>query len=223
MREGGDADAEQPQRAGPPDTPEGREQEPRAEPATGRLVDDADVRRMLAFQAGDAGAFDELFARWAGPLLRYLDRMMRDRAAAEELVQEAFLRVHRSRDRYAPDARFSTWLFRIATNLALNELRRPERRRRARPSPEGEPPDPPDEAPGLDDVVHARRLGASVSAALDALPERQRQALWLAAVEGMPYAEVARVLETSAASVKALVHRARSQLAGRLQEERGDA
>ena len=89
---------------------------------------DEDARLMLAFCAGDGAAFDALFRRWAAPLLRYLERMLRDAAAAEELVQEVFLRVHGARERYQPQARFSTWLYRIATNLALNELRRPRRR-----------------------------------------------------------------------------------------------
>ena len=65
--------------------------------------------------------------RWAEPLLRYLERMVGDAATAEELVQESFLRVHGARDRYEPRARFSTFLYRIATNLALNELKRPRR------------------------------------------------------------------------------------------------
>ena len=88
------------------------------------------MRLMLAFQSGEPAAFDALFRRWAAPLLRYLERMVRDAGTAEELVQEVFLRVYRARERYAPDARFSTWLYRIATNLALNELRRPRRRQR---------------------------------------------------------------------------------------------
>ena len=89
---------------------------------------DPDARLMVAFGGGDMAAFDKLFERWKGPLLRYLDRIVHDAATAEELVQEAFLRVHRARDRYVADAKFSTWLYRIATNLAFNELRRPNRR-----------------------------------------------------------------------------------------------
>jgi RNA polymerase sigma-70 factor (ECF subfamily) len=88
---------------------------------------DDDVRLMLAVRAGDASAFDALFRRWSAPLLRYVDRMVRDPAAAEELVQETFLRLYRARERYEPEARFSTWLYTIATRLALNELRRPRR------------------------------------------------------------------------------------------------
>ena len=76
---------------------------------------------MLAFCAGDGSAFDSLFDRWAGPLLHYLERMVVDSGTAEELVQEGFLRVYRAKDRYRPEAKFSTWLYRIGTNLALNE------------------------------------------------------------------------------------------------------
>ncbi len=108
---------------------------------------DEDVRLMLAFREGETAAFDELFRRWSGPLLRYLERMVRDLSTAEELVQEAFLRVYRARDRYRPDARFSTWLYRIATNLALNELRRPCHRSVHRSTDEDGAAPLPDRAP----------------------------------------------------------------------------
>ena len=158
---------------------------------------DEDARLMLAFQAGDATAFDALFQRWSAPLLRYLERMVRDAAAAEDLVQEAFLRVYRARERYAPQARFSTWLYRIATNLALNELRRPRRRdpHESRDA-EGGPELVSVEA-AADDIVHARRLGEAVERELASLPERQRAALCLVAVEGLSYAEVAATLDVT--------------------------
>jgi len=184
-------------------------------------VIDEDVRLMLAFRDGDVRAFDALFRRWSGPLLRYLERMVRDAAAAEELAQEAFLRVHRARDRYVPQARFSTWLYRIATNLALNELRRP-RVREPHQSTDADDAAPLAAAqPGVDDVVEARRLGAAVERELAQLPERQRAALWLTAVEGLSYAEVSATLDVSEQAVKALVHRARSALAGKLKDRRG--
>lgn len=170
---------------------------------------DPDVEKMLAFQTGDDSAFDELYQRWAGPLLRYLERMVGDTGTAEELLQEAFFRVHRARERYVPQARFSTWLYRIGTNLALNELKRP-RRRHVHQSDEAATPG--DGAPRADDVVDSRRRGAAVERLLDALPERQRMALWLAAAEGHSYAEVAAILDTTEKSVKALVHRGRSAL-----------
>ena len=177
---------------------------------------DDDVRLMLAFQSGEPAAFDALFRRWAAPLLRYLERMVRDAGTAEELVQEVFLRVYRARERYAPEARFSTWLYRIATNLALNELRRPRRREPHRSQDEDGAPALAAPAPDPDDALDARRLGARVERELAALPEKQRAALCLAAVEGLSYAEVAEALEVSEAAVKALVHRARAALVERL-------
>jgi len=182
--------------------------------ARAQADEDPDVRLMVAFCGGDASAFDELFGRWAGRVLHYLERMVRDRACAEELTQEVFVRVHRARAGYRPDARFSTWLYTIATRIALNELRRPQRR-----SPHLSADDfgaaeqlaAADPAP--DRVADARLRGREVERALAALPERQRSALWLAAVEGLSYAQVAETLETSPSSVKALVHRARATLA----------
>lgn len=174
---------------------------------------DEDALLMLAFCAGDGSAFDALFRRWSAPLLRYLARMLRDAAAAEELVQEVFLRVHGARERYRPEARFSTWLYRIATNLALNELRRPRRREAHASIDEPGAPALAAEAPAPEAVLDARRMAARVEHELAQLPERQRAALCLSAVEGLSYAEVAASLETSEKSVKALVHRARCALA----------
>jgi RNA polymerase sigma-70 factor (ECF subfamily) len=181
---------------------------------------DEDVRLMLALRAGDTSAFDALFRRWSGPLLRFVDRMVRDPAAAEELVQETFLRLYKARERYEPEARFSTWLYTIATRLALNELRRPRQQHPHKSTDETDADGASlvlsHEGPRADDVAHARRMGASVEAALVDLPERQRAALWLAAVEGLSYAEIAESLATSEKSVKALVHRARCALSERL-------
>jgi len=178
---------------------------------------------MLAFRGGNDAAFEALFERWAGKLLRFLERMVRDTAVAEELVQETFLRVHRARSRYEPDAKFSTWLYTIASNVARNELRRPFRRAphdSTDAEREGAPLELAAEESPVDEIVNARREGSEVEAALQKLPERQRAALWLAAVEGLPYAEVAQALETSESSVKALVHRARVALAEQLASAR---
>lgn len=189
-------------------------------PAMDRAALDAaeeDVRLMLACSAGDDGAFAALFRRWSGPLLRYLERMVGDPASAEELLQETFLRVHRARGRYRPEARFSTWLYTIANRLALNELRRPRRQRsHARLDAEDDDLAPlqlAGETPRAEDLLDARREGDAVERALATLPERQRAALWLTAVEGLSYAETAETLETTEKSVKALVHRARAALA----------
>ncbi|HIG70303.1 MAG TPA: sigma-70 family RNA polymerase sigma factor [Myxococcales bacterium] len=178
---------------------------------------DPDAQLMLAFCAGDGSAFDSLFDRWGGPLLHYLERMVVDSGTAEELVQEVFLRVYRAKDRYRPEAKFSTWLYRIGTNLALNELRRPSRSRphssmNEEPSNGGPVLRLVSDTQDAGDSLDVRRRANRVEGALAELPERQRMAIWLSAVEGMSYAEVAETLETSEKSVKALVHRARSAL-----------
>lgn len=188
---------------------------------------DPDARLMLAFRGGDESALAELYRRWSGPLARFLERMVAEPALAEELMQETFVRVHGARARYTPDARFSTWLYRIARNLALNELDRLRHR-----APHLRADDAPDEVDGppaltlvaggagVDELVEARRERDRLEVALAALPERQRVALWLAAVEGRPYAEIAEVMDTTPQSVKALVHRARSRLVAGMEEER---
>jgi RNA polymerase sigma-70 factor (ECF subfamily) len=179
---------------------------------------DADARLMLAFAEGDDAAFERLFDRWSGPLLRFVERMVSDRATAEELVQDAFLRVHRARSRYEPRARFSTWLYRIAGNLARNELRRPRRARPHASTDDGTGPSLELVAGGAptDDLVDSRRKGEHVAEVLEMLPERQRMALWLSAVEGLRHAEIAEVLNTTPASVKSLIHRGRSALVAAL-------
>lgn len=178
---------------------------------------DDDVQLMLAFRGGDVAAFDALFRRWSSPLLRYLERMTRDAAVAEDLVQEAFLRVHRARERYEPRARFSTWLYQIATNLARNELRRPRRRDPHQSLERDDAPPLPGPPVRTEDLVDARRQSRAAVLALESLPENQRAALWLSAVEGMSYADVAEALDVTPKAVKALVHRARVALADRLQ------
>lgn len=185
---------------------------------------DPDVRLMLAFRAGDESALGLLYGRWAARLLRYLERIVREPAIAEELLQDTFVRVLDARERYAPEARFSTWLFHIARNLALNELAR-ARSRHPHLSPD-EPadrraPGPPPlvlvaTTPAPDDEADARRDHARFAAALAELPERQQTALWLAVVEGQPYEEIAGLLGSSVQSVKNLVHRARANLADRM-------
>lgn len=185
----------------------------------GPEASDEDARLMLAFAAGDESAFDSLFDRWSARLLHFLERMVRDRAVAEELLQESFLRIHRARDRYQPTARFSTWLYTIASNAARNELRRPFRRashESADESGEGAGTPLVDASPPSDELAAARQRQGTLEVALARLPERQRAALWLAAVEGLSYAEVAEALDVTPASVKSLVHRARVALADAL-------
>lgn len=177
---------------------------------------------MLAYQAGDERAFDELVEAHSGQVFGLLTRFLGPVAAREDLVQEVFLRVIRARARYRPTARFSTWLYRIVFNLCLNEQAR--RARRSEVSLEADEgsttprlaglADPDALAPfeGLEraDVVRA------VRAAIAALPENQRMALLLAKYEDMPHVDIAVVMDSSEKAIKSMVHRARESLRVRL-------
>lgn len=166
---------------------------------------------MLAFQAGDRAAFETLFRRHTPPLVNFLARMVKDRGRAEELAQDVFIRIYNARERYEARARFSTWMFGIAHNLALNDLDRAYRKRE-RPLEDGLESRSADPAPGADEQLEARRTAALIEAALLQLPERQRAALLLRTQEGLAYDEIAEALGVSLASVKSLIHRARDGL-----------
>lgn len=185
--------------------------------------EDPDVQLMLAYRDGDESALQSLHARWAPRLLRYLERIVREPALAEELLQETFVRVLLARERYAPDARFSTWLFHIARNLACNERVRARSRHPHVSTDDGAgerpalvlvSPEPPAEV-----RLDLRREQERFARAFATLPERQQSALWLAVVEGQSHEEIARGLGSSVQSVKNLVHRARATLAARMERE----
>jgi len=174
------------------------------------MVDD-DARLMLAFRDGDRRAFELLFARYTPRVLTFVSRLVRDRARAEELTQDVFVRIYNAAGRYEASARFSTWIFGIAHNLALNELARAHRRyeQTATPIEELEAADP---APGADDQLEGDRTRQRLERALEKLPERQRAAVLLRSEQGLGYDEIAKALDTSVASVKSLIHRARETL-----------
>lgn len=183
-----------------------------------RQLDD-DTRLMLSFQGGDRRAFETLFSRYSAPLVGFLGRMVPDRGRAEELAQEVFVRVYKARDRYEPRARFSTWLFGIAHNLALNELDRAYRGRERPLLPAHEELHAAP-GPGTEDLLEAKRTAERVARALSGLPERQRAALVLRTEQGLAYDEIAEALDTSTSSVKSLLHRAREGLLAELEELR---
>jgi RNA polymerase sigma-70 factor (ECF subfamily) len=178
------------------------------------MVPDPDAALMVAFQGGDESAFRTLFEKHGRAMMAFCNRFVRDPARAEELAQDVFLKVHQGASRYQPSARFSTWLYRIATNHCLNEVRRGEYQARPQLDPEsqdGAPLDP-DALPGdgatPEDSARGRALAAEVERMLSRLPEKQRAAFVLARMEGLSYEEVADVLETTVPAVKSLVHRA---------------
>lgn len=182
---------------------------------------DPDVRLMLQVRDDDAAAFEELVLRYQARLVAVLEHLVGSRDQAEDLAQEVFLRVYRARKRYVVGARFSTWLFRIANNVASNALRsrarRPEVTLQTRDSgPMGAKP--------LDKMLQAssgqmpaRRLDKAeirevVRMALEALNERQRMAVLLNKFEGMSYAEIGEIMELSPQAIKSLLSRARVNL-----------
>lgn len=178
---------------------------------------DPGVAWMLRYQRGDERAFDQLVEGYSPRVYALLTRFLGAAQSREDMVQEVFLRVIRARADYRPEARFSTWLYRIAFNLCVNE------NQRRRPNPalnerecELHESWQDERAPEPGAALEREDLVTSVRAAMDALPARQRMALVLAKYEELPYEEVGRVLGTSAKAVKSMIHRARESLRARL-------
>ncbi len=179
---------------------------------------DPDAALMQAFQRGDESAFETLVARHRERVFRLARRYLRDETAADDLAQETFLRVYRSKQTWRPEAKFSTWLYRVTANACLNELRA----RRARKGVESTAPSGPGGEPlpeGADPAaadpaasVLKGELAAVVKAAVDGLPEDQRLAVMLSKYEGLSYRELAEAMGRSVPAVKSLLVRARENL-----------
>ncbi|HEV2204980.1 MAG TPA: RNA polymerase sigma factor, partial [Candidatus Acidoferrales bacterium] len=148
------------------------------------------------------------------PVVNFLFRMVRDSATAEDLAQEVFLRVYRARKQYSPSAKFTTWLFRIATNLALNSIR--DNRHHQMEDSLDAPAATEDSAPRelasrelrIDEHMMERDRCAFIRRAVDSLPEKQRVAVLLHKYEEMDYSEIARILDCSESALKSLLFRA---------------
>jgi RNA polymerase sigma-70 factor (ECF subfamily) len=177
---------------------------------------DGDAGLMLRVRQDDMEAFAELVRRYQRPVTALAYRYLGDEAEAEDLAQEVFLRVYRSRSRYEPRAKFSTWLYRIVVNASLNAIR--ARRSRPRAAPGGVAdgdgrfgvPDVPDEdTPAPTEHLESEELAARVKEAVDALPENQRLAILMNKYEDLSYAEIAEAMNLSVMAVKSLLTRAR--------------
>jgi RNA polymerase sigma-70 factor (ECF subfamily) len=187
---------------------------------------DPDVALMLRVKAGEEAAFVRLVEGYQDRLIGLFFQLVKDRAAAEDLTQETFLRVYRARHGYEPTAKFSTWLFHIAHNLASNKRRDKGRRREVNlvssdSGPLGARPQEQliQEKSGM---MPSRQLDKSelqnvVQEALDGLNERQKMAVLLHKFQGMSYADVAETMELTPAAVKSLLSRARESLRGKLE------
>jgi RNA polymerase sigma-70 factor (ECF subfamily) len=199
-------------------------------------IRDPDVLLMLRVRADEPGAFEELVERYQHRLVAVLHHLCGNADEAEDLAQEVFLRVYRSRKDYHPQAKFSTWFFTIANNLALNALRRRQRKPSIHLDVHDSGPLGPrpaenlltDKAPAPEHRLDHQELAAVIQDALARLNERQRMAVVLNKFEDMSYQQIAEVLGITTKAVKSLLSRARTQLRDLLKDYidadgRGDA
>ncbi len=184
-----------------------------AEPVVLEMLSDAEV--MLRVTAGDDSAFDYLVEKYRRPMVSFMYRMTHNQAVAEELAQEVFLRVYRSRKGYAASAKFTTWLYRIATNLAVNHARDTKHERPENTVNIDEPDadtgmtvDVADSGLNAEQIILRRERLAAIRSQVEALPERQRMAVLMHKYQNMDYREIAGVLKLSESATKSLLFRA---------------
>jgi len=173
---------------------------------------------MLDVKAGDQQSFELLLQRYRTPLVNFLYRMVRNREQAEDLAQEVFLRVYRAREDYEPSAKFTTWLFRIATNLALNSVRdhRYQKLEISMDAPivadaeEGDERmmEVADEHPDIEQHLVEEARKKMIRHAIEKLPEKQRAAVLLHKYQELDYAEISKILQCSESALKSLLFRA---------------
>ncbi len=179
-----------------------------------------DAELMLRVRQGDEASFAVLLDRHRAPVIHFLYRMVQNQAVSEELAQEVFLRVYRSRTTYEPTAKFTTWLFRIATHLALNSIRdgRNEKVQDSldREVAQGATLQVADRGRTVEQELLYRARLAEVRQAIDVLPPKQRAAVLMHKYEEMEYSQIASVLSCSESAVKSLLFRAYETLRSRL-------
>lgn len=179
-----------------------------------------DAELMVRVRAGDEASFALLLERHRIPVIHFLCRMVQNQAVAEELAQEVFLRVYRARGTYEPTAKFTTWLFRIATHLGLNYIRdgKNERQQESldRTGDDEAPRQVADRSKTVEqELLHKSRM-QEIRRAIEALPGKQRAAVLMHKYEGLEYSQIAAVLSCSESAVKSLMFRAYQSLRGRL-------
>jgi RNA polymerase sigma-70 factor (ECF subfamily) len=184
-----------------------------------------DAEVMLRVKAGDDSAFNYLVDKFRRPMISFMYRMTHNSATAEDLAQEVFLRVYRSRSGYTADAKFTTWLYRIATNLAVNHARdtrheRPEVTVNLDESDEesGLTVDVPDTSMNAEQDILRRERLAAIRKHVEALPERQRLAVLMHKYQNMDYKQIADVLHLSESATKSLLFRAYETLREKLKD-----
>jgi RNA polymerase sigma-70 factor (ECF subfamily) len=184
------------------------------------LALERDAELMLRVREGDSLSFSLLLEKHRGPVIHFLYRMVLNQAIAEELAQEVFLRVYRSRATYEPTAKFTTWLFRIATHLALNSIR-DGRNEKLQESLDREVTDGPVRQvatgePNVEQMLLRQARLLEVRQAIESLPVKQRAAVLMHKYDEMEYSQIAGVLNCSESAVKSLLFRAYEALRARL-------
>jgi RNA polymerase sigma-70 factor (ECF subfamily) len=189
------------------------------------MDESSDAAVMLRVAAGDEAGFNYLVGKYHRAMISFLFRMVHNQAVAEELAQEVFLRVYRSRESYRAEAKFTTWLYRIATNLAVNHARDTRHERSAQtiyldaPDEEsGTTPDVADDTPSVEQSILRDERMAAIRAHVMALPERQRTAVLMHKYQGMDYRQIGDVLKLSESATKSLLFRAYQTLRDKLKE-----
>jgi RNA polymerase sigma-70 factor (ECF subfamily) len=173
-----------------------------------QLHEQPDSELVRQIQSGDAAAFDELMRRYKHPVVNFVFRMLGNAGDADDVAQDVFVRVYQKLDTYRPETKFSTWLFALARNAAIDHLR--WRARHPTESIESAPEI--STTSGTAEAVNAREIGALISAAVAKLPEDQRTALVLSEYQGMSHAEVGAIMRCSAKSVESRLYRAKQTL-----------
>jgi RNA polymerase sigma-70 factor (ECF subfamily) len=183
---------------------------------------DPDAALMLRVKQGDTAAFTELVEKYKQPVMNLVHRTLRDQTEAEDLAQNVFVQVYKSAARYKSTAKFSTWLFTIARNLCLNEIRRRSRH----PAESLDATHPDEEQPVIQiedkktaaptEKILESELAQKIDEALADLPENQRTAILLCRQEELSYEEIAAILGTSLSATKSLIHRGRETLKEKL-------
>lgn len=184
-----------------------------------------DAEIMLRVRDGDDAGYDILIEKYRKPIINFMYRMVHNQAVAEELAQEVFLRVYRSRQTYRAEAKFTTWLYRIATNLGVNHARDTKHERAAQniyldqPDPEtGTTPDVADDTASVEENLVRDERMLAIRKHVMALPERQRNAVLMHKYQGLDYKEIGQVLKLSESATKSLLFRAYQTLRERLKE-----
>jgi RNA polymerase sigma-70 factor (ECF subfamily) len=185
----------------------------------------SDAAVMLRVAEGDEAGFNYLVEKYHRQMIHFLFRMVRNQAIAEEMAQEVFLRVYRSRESYRAEAKFTTWLYRIATNLAVNLARDTKHERAAQtiyldaPDREtGTTPDVADDEPSVEQRLLRDERMAAIRKHVMALPERQRMAVLMHKYQGMDYRQIGEVLKLSESATKSLLFRAYQTLRDKLKD-----